>query len=1459
MKRIFILFLLTIPASIIFAQNAGYSLDFDGSNDYVDIDTSSSFRPSSLTVEAWINADTWRSSNWQGTILSQDSWSGTGGQRGWVLRTGDNGRLTLLVSQDSTGYPWKECMSAQLMSTGKWYHVAGIYNGVHQKVYINGVLVQSLYNTKGIHYSTLDKMILGDCTGQLGNRVFDGKIDEVRLWNVALDTNTLRQWMFRPISSSHPQYSHLVSYYKMNESSSTTTYDSSGHSFNGTLNNFSTTPRLSSYAPLVSYTFDCQNEVASIWPVKTIGNSSIMSVTDTISGDAYVVFGHNNGYLNYNTSNKPSYILKRLSRFWKTEKEGSLTGTILFNYYSLDTSNFYTYRLLTDNDTDFSNANTVNGVKKGNRIIAFYNINFQNSTYYTIGAYDYQTPTVTTKSIDEVMAYTAKVSGQLIDSGGLATTRGMCWGTSVNPTTALSTKTTNGNGLGTYQANISGLSSNTTYHVRAYAINSKGTAYGADSVFTTPTPSIPTVITVGKLAVYADSVLYKGNVTSDGFVTVTERGICWSTTSNPTTSSNKITVGNGKGVYTGMLTGMSPSTTYHVRAYAVNSIGTAYGADSTVTTLTISVPVVQTSGKISVYADSVYYRGRVTFSGNKPVTERGFCWSTTSNPTTSSNKLQKGSDTGTFTGMVTGLSPSTTYHIRAYAINSVGTAYGSDSTFTTLSISVPTVITGNISAVMGRSATVSGQIPFDGRRAITQKGFCWSTSANPTTALSTKSTQGGGTASFNYNITGLTPNTTYHVRAYATNAVGTSYGADSTFLTAAPPSVTLDNISAVSYTTASVIATVQSDGRQTVTSRGVCWSTFSNPNLGFASFKPSGTSGTGAYFVAVTGLSTNTKYHIRAYAINSVDTSYSADSTFTTLKYQPPTVITAAPTNITANGAKVAGTVTADGGSAVILRGICWSTNPNPKANIGSRSVNGSGLGSFNYNITTLAKGTTYHVRAFGINISDTGYGGDSIFKTLDVPKVTTDSLKTIDAYKVNCFATVTSDGGTTIIKRGVCWDTKPAPKAKLPTSTNNGSGLGQFVGAVTPLNPGITYYIRAFVINSVDTAYGIEKTYTSPTFATVNTASAVSAITGFSAISGGNVLSGNNITARGVVWDKSANPTIALSTKTSDGSGLGTFTSNISGLSSNTLYHVRAYATNDAGTAYGSDVSFTTADKPTVITGTIAITSSSSASCDGNVTADGRMTVTARGISWSDVAAKVFELTNKTTDGSGTGNFTGNMTGLNPNTLYFACAYAINGVDTAFGSIRTFIITPPLAVTGTTYNINKTSASLSGNVHAMAKTTICYFEYGTSTAYGNSMNATPYTFSDSILKPVSAALNSLTKNTTYHYRLVAESSHGKTYGVDSMFKTLNDNSVADKPAANEAIISITANHLKVEITMQDWENADILVTDLSGREIIRRKNIRKIFVADLPGIQSVYLVKLKIDNRSFVQKVLID
>jgi uncharacterized protein (TIGR02145 family) len=195
-------------------------------------------------------------------------------------------------------------------------------------------------------------------------------------------------------------------------------------------------------------------------------------------------------------------------------------------------------------------------------------------------------PVVTTVSISAVTNTTASSGGEVTDEGGTTVTaKGICWSTVHEPTNALSTKTINGTGTGAFNSIITGLTTGATYYVRAYATNYLGTAYGNEVGFVATTQATLAILaTLNASGVTTSSASCGGEVTSEGNVAVTARGICWSTSANPTTANQNIPIGSGAGIFTSSITGLLASTTYHVRAYAINSVGTAYGNDIFFTT-----------------------------------------------------------------------------------------------------------------------------------------------------------------------------------------------------------------------------------------------------------------------------------------------------------------------------------------------------------------------------------------------------------------------------------------------------------------------------------------------------------------------------------------------------------------------------------------------------------------------------------------------------------------------------------------------------------------------------------------------------------------------------------------------------------------------------------------------------------------------------------------------------------
>jgi uncharacterized protein (TIGR02145 family) len=403
---------------------------------------------------------------------------------------------------------------------------------------------------------------------------------------------------------------------------------------------------------------------------------------------------------------------------------------------------------------------------------------------------------ITTTNVTEISTTSAKSGGLItVDVRTSITARGVCWHTSQNPTISNS-KTLDGTGTGEFTANITDLTANTTYYVRAYATNSSGTAYGNEVSFKTSaaqTTTLPTLTTVAISAITQTAANSGGNVSADGGATVSARGVIWSTSQNPTVAlSTKTSNGTGTGEFTSNITGLTANTTYYVRAYATNSTGTAYGNEvsfKTSTTQTITIPTLTTVAISAITQTTANSGGNVSADGGATVSARGVIWSTSQNPTVAlSTKTSNGTGTGEFTSNITGLTANTTYYVRAYATNSTGTAYGNEVTFKTSAAqttTIPTLTTVAISAITQTTANSGGNISADGGATVTARGVIWSISQNPTVALSTKTSNSTGTGAFTSNITNLTANTTYYVRAYATNSSGTAYGNEVSFKTSA--------------------------------------------------------------------------------------------------------------------------------------------------------------------------------------------------------------------------------------------------------------------------------------------------------------------------------------------------------------------------------------------------------------------------------------------------------------------------------------------------------------------------------------------------------------------------------------------------------------------------------------------------------------------------------------------------
>jgi hypothetical protein len=195
------------------------------------------------------------------------------------------------------------------------------------------------------------------------------------------------------------------------------------------------------------------------------------------------------------------------------------------------------------------------------------------------------------------------------------------------------------------------------------------------------------VTTNSATSVTSNSATANGNVTTAGIPANTDRGIYWGTSSS--SQPYKISTGSGgTGAFTVSMTSLSPNTTYYYKAYSYNSShGYSYGSVVSFTTLAVA-PTLTTSAMSNIYSTKATANASITNIYGANATRRGFCYmtGTSGDPTTSNNVVYEDGSfgTGSYSKVITGLSPSTNYRVRPYAVNSAGTGYGTTVQLTTL-------------------------------------------------------------------------------------------------------------------------------------------------------------------------------------------------------------------------------------------------------------------------------------------------------------------------------------------------------------------------------------------------------------------------------------------------------------------------------------------------------------------------------------------------------------------------------------------------------------------------------------------------------------------------------------------------------------------------------------------------------------------------------------------------------
>jgi uncharacterized protein (TIGR02145 family) len=371
-----------------------------------------------------------------------------------------------------------------------------------------------------------------------------------------------------------------------------------------------------------------------------------------------------------------------------------------------------------------------------------------------------------------------------------------------------------------------------------------------------------------------------GNVTSDGGAAVIAKGVCWGIVAEPSTSDSKTSDGTATGQFVSEISGLTGGTTYHLRAYATNSVGTAYGEDLSFVTLG-KVPSSTIQPVTNVSVEGATLNGSV--NANDLSTSVTFEYGTTityGSTVTAPQSPVTGNTVTSISAVISGLSAGTTYHFRIKTINSLGTTYSNDATFTT-SGQVPVGVTIAATNILSTVATLNGSVNASNLSTAISFEYGTTLSYGSTVAATPNILTGNINTNVIASISGLSGGMTYHFRVKAVNSLGTTYGNDLTFITLGQlPTAVTTAATNVGTTSAILNGSVNANYLSTdVTFEyGTSLSYGSNAT---ATQSPVTGNTTTNLNVAISGLTAGTTYHFRVKAVNSLGTTYGSDLTFT--------------------------------------------------------------------------------------------------------------------------------------------------------------------------------------------------------------------------------------------------------------------------------------------------------------------------------------------------------------------------------------------------------------------------------------------------------------------------------------------------------------------------------------------------------------------------------------------------
>ncbi|MBQ2521893.1 MAG: carboxypeptidase regulatory-like domain-containing protein [Bacteroidales bacterium] len=480
----------------------------------------------------------------------------------------------------------------------------------------------------------------------------------------------------------------------------------------------------------------------------------------------------------------------------------------------------------------------------------------------------------------DVIARKVQLNGKIVNVGAPAySERGFVYNTTGEPSIRDSRVTVSGNGSGDYSYPLAGLNGNTTYYVRAYAIQNGTEFYGTTVNFST-NQTATEVSTSAASSITSSTAILNGSIVTIGVPPYTEKGFCYSSTNfAPTLASSKVVVSNNETNFSAKVESLPYGREIYYRAYAIQNGSPVYGNVVSFTTV-YNQTVVSTSAASSVTSSTAILNGSVIDAGSPSYTEKGFCYSNYKDtPSISDSKvIVSGTGAGNYQKIVENLSYNTTYRYRAYAIQDGNPVYGAVVSFAT-TYTVVGVTTGAVSNIKYTTARLSGTITNVGDPKYTERGFCYGTSQAPTISNLKVSNYVVNTGNWTADITGLTPGTTYYIRAYAIQDGVPVYGNQTYFNTNTQPVVETNSVSNLTKVDmgggfyyqwrCTFNGYVRSAGNPAYTSRGFVYGTSYGVTVGSGTSVSASGTGVGNYSSTVTNLSDMKTYYVRAWVRTS--------------------------------------------------------------------------------------------------------------------------------------------------------------------------------------------------------------------------------------------------------------------------------------------------------------------------------------------------------------------------------------------------------------------------------------------------------------------------------------------------------------------------------------------------------------------------------------------------------------